>query len=486
MDETNDTKLNETLDAGTEPRGDTGPQGEPGATFRTLSGELRVLKKQNKYLYDVELDLLDDRVCANNWQFINLEEHRPMFAWIPITIAYAHGGRKIGDGHNHRMVRDEDGTERPSFTDADSERIIGSLSADEKDITLTERDGNKWIVGKGTIWTWYAAEAVEKIARQGRMSVSIWASVTKEHMEGDVYVEEKYVPISVTILGDDVAPAVKGANIRPLAGLGAEQINELKLRAASYIGKPDDAEQPANEPKKKGVKTKVSIKKMREMQALFPNDRVLSISDDGMNVMLCSKKDGDVRGYAFSPDAPDAVLENRYVEAAANVEMVFASSGYEASIPLDDVLRPLQEQISTLNDQLAEEKKLREQADADLKAMREQEIKRRKSCAKEAVRKTFDEINAIRSAAEKIDDKECKEIEAAIDKGEYEECTNEKGEWDGDERACAALKAKCMDIVLKLSSEAAAKNKAVYAWDGGILRNEGVADPAVDAINKWK
>ena len=35
MDETNDTKLNETLDAGTEPRGDTGPQGEPGATFRT-------------------------------------------------------------------------------------------------------------------------------------------------------------------------------------------------------------------------------------------------------------------------------------------------------------------------------------------------------------------------------------------------------------------------------------------------------------------
>lgn len=135
--------------------------------LRTLSGEIRFLQKANDYLYTVELELLNDKVTANGWRYENLERHRPLFAGKPILIAYTRSGTKTGDGHNFRMKRTADGQEYASFTDADSERIIGSLSVNQDDMRMENREGNKWIIGKGTIWTWYAREAVEKIASRG-------------------------------------------------------------------------------------------------------------------------------------------------------------------------------------------------------------------------------------------------------------------------------------------------------------------------------
>jgi len=113
---------------GIKTKGGTGRQ-------RAFAGELRVLRQQNPFLYDVELWMLNEKLTHNNWRFINLEEHRALFAGTPILIAYINQGAGIGDGHNFKVRRDpKTGRERPSFTDADAERIIGSLSDDPEDI----------------------------------------------------------------------------------------------------------------------------------------------------------------------------------------------------------------------------------------------------------------------------------------------------------------------------------------------------------------
>lgn len=425
----------------------------PEQAIRNLSGSLRVLGKANEFTYNVELELLDDRLTANGWRYENLEKHRATFAGQPILIAYTRGGRKIGDGHNFQMKRTADGREYASFTDATAERIIGSLSENEADIRLENRDGHKWIVGKGTIWAWYAAEAVEKIAQQGRMSISIETLVTQNRMDGDVEIEEEYIILGATILGDDVPPAVAGAHIRPLSQI---DIGALKIRAASF----NETKTPEPKTPEKGVKNRMNGKKLRALQALFAEDRVVGVAEDGLTVALCSNKDGDIRAYAFTEDEPELVLDSRFLSASATVEIAMANNT-SVSVPVDEFFKPLQEQISAASARADKAEKLLADAQAALKAMEDKERARRKQAAKDAVRAALNEINRMQEAKgeEMVDEKACEEVENAIDEDEYTDCVNEAGEWNGDEKACSALKAKCMDIIQKNSMEAIAKKR---------------------------
>ena len=165
--------------------------------YRTFAGEIRTLAKKNEFLYDVEIWLLNDKVNRNGWKYINIEANKAQFAGTPILVAYLGNGAVIGDGHNYKMVPDaKTKTIRPSFTEPDAERIVGSLSDRPEDIRMEERDGNKWVVGRGSLWRFYAPELVDKIendAMQGHtMSISIETLVTKSHMEEDVEIEEEY------------------------------------------------------------------------------------------------------------------------------------------------------------------------------------------------------------------------------------------------------------------------------------------------------
>lgn len=453
----------------------------PEQAVRSLTGHLRVLGKANEFTYNVELELLDDRLTANGWRYVNLEQHRKLFAGQPILIAYTHGGRKVGDGHNFRMKRTADGREYASFTDATAERIIGSLSENEADMRLEDRDGHKWIVGKGTIWAWYAAEAVEKIAVQGRMSISIETLVTNSHMENDVEIEEEYIILGATILGDDVPPAVAGAHIRPLSQV---DIGELKIRAASY----NEPKMPEPTKPHKGVITHMNGKKLREMQALFANDRVVGMAEDGLTVALCSRQDGDFRAYAFTENEPDLVLDSRFLSVNATVDMVL-SNGTKMTIAADDALRPMQEMLNAANMRADEAEKALKEAKETIKTMQENERARRRQAAKEAVHEALNEINRVQEAKDEpvVDEKVCEDVENAIDGDEYTDCVNEAGEWNGDEKACAALKARCMDVIRENSMEAIARKRTVTATES-YNRVQGGADmnAAMAAYNRLK
>lgn len=429
--------------------------------LRVMSGSLRVMSKANEFLYNVELDLLDDRTTANGWRYENLEKHRPLFAGVPILIAYTNGGNRIGDGHNYRMKRTKDGREYASFTDASSERIIGTLSDNEADIRTEVRDGHTWIVGKGTIWAWYAAEAVEKIASQGRMEVSIETLVSENRMEGNEEVETAYTILGVTILGDGVTPAVAGANIRPLSTI---DLRELKMRAASYIPQEQE-EKPAKTAE--GVRHMNNAKRMREVEQLFPGERVFCMSDDGLTVGLLNLQSGDMRAHCFSADEPNVVIDSRFAEVNTKVNMVL-DNGTELSADMNKLVGELQSRVNELSKELEDKSEELEKAEETIENMEKAETDRRREEAKQAVHKALEEINRVQEAKDEptVDEKVCEDVDKDIDDGEYDDCKNAKGEWCGAEKACAAIKAKCMDVIRKNSEEDLSKKRKVNAWDG--------------------
>lgn len=460
--------------------------------FHTFRGCMRVTEKLNDYIYNVELDLLDDQTNANGWRYVNLEKHRAMFAGKPILIAYVNGGTKIGDGHNMKTVRDREGNEYVSFTDANSERIIGSLSDQDADIRIESRDGHTWIVGKGTIWAWYAAEAVEKIASQGRMDISIETLVSRSHMEGETEVEEEYVILGATILGDDVSPAVRGANIRPLSARDAE-LKELKMRAASYVQKetPGEKDEPGDtgengpKPEETGEKTQKGVKKFMnrkklnsKMQALFPDDIVLNVSDDEKVITLCSKADHDVRGYAFADE--ETVMDAHFMSAVASVKIML-NDGSECEIPLHEFMERMNANVKELSEKLESEVSLRQQSEQKVSEMSENmKVMRRAEC-KRAIRAELDKINLNSDGGEQIDGKICEEMDKDIDGGMYDECKNAEGGFCGVEKACSDLKARCMDILTGMRKNSADKRKNHFAWESMRSMSEG-NDPVVNAF----
>lgn len=94
-------------------------------------GQMKVLQQLNPYTFAVEIAIMREGVNSNRWDYRNLEKHYKTFIGQPILIAYVNG--KIGDGHNMRTVYQANGEQAFTFTDGTAERIIGTLSEDERD-----------------------------------------------------------------------------------------------------------------------------------------------------------------------------------------------------------------------------------------------------------------------------------------------------------------------------------------------------------------
>ena len=246
---------------------------------RVEVGRLKVLEAVNRKLYRVEIWALNDKVNRNGWKYINLESHLAEFQDVPILTAYLRDGKVIGDGHNFDMRIDpKTGEQYASFTAADSERIVGWIPKDAN-IRIEPEGETKWVVVTGYLWTWYARELVEKIAGQGGgMEVSIETLVTKEHREDGYDVEEQFIVLGVTVLGDGVSPAVAGASIKSLAELRSSMKEEI-LKAASYIGEKEPETQKSN------VKPK-ERKKINEGVTSRYNYK-------GAQVLECARNKGD-------------------------------------------------------------------------------------------------------------------------------------------------------------------------------------------------
>ena len=446
--------------------------------YQSFTGKLRVLEQEQPFLYRVEIYLLNSLVNRNNWQYLNLAEHKDSFVDTPVLIAYTQNGNKIGDKHNFRMKKGKDGREYASFTDATAERIVGWIKS-SNDVRLENVDGTEWIVATAYLWAWYAKELTDMLDVQGAegMEVSIETLIEEMHMDGDTEVYDKYLILGTTILGKGVTPAVAGAHIRALSL--KDGLNELKLKVAAY----EDAKTHKTKKEKRICMNKRQI---ADIQAKFPDYRVLAVSEDGKRIALLSK-DARACSYVFGDGEATVVPEN-IRDCSAAISFAIGEDEDPMLLSVNELAECFLSENEALAARLDAAEKAQKDAEEKMNAMVEAENKRRVQAVKDALKAKFVEFNSGVCADERADENVLTEACKNADDGAYTDCKNADGEWCGAEKACAELLAKCTEKMLSVKREKVARENAqsVIVWDR-IKSNSGNSngiEGLVSRVNK--
>lgn len=462
--------------------------------YRQFGGNIRELTAKNEFMTEVVVHLLNDSLTANNWIFTNVAEHKDEFVGKPLLIAYEMGGTKIGSGHNSTKKRDRNGKEYLSFTGATDQRIIGAMSDDPKDIwTETDENGVTWVVGKGMIWNWYAAEAAAKIkadTEAGKpMSVSIEALVEKFHMENEIEIEEEYIVLGTTILGDGVRPAVAGAHVATLEAIESE-FKELKLRAASYIEPEGNKEEPLentnSKPQKKSTEKEIralkafSKKQLATLSVKFDGYSVLAAGQDEEGIHVCLMADDGCTAVYTMESLDETIVPEKIVRNNAQVSFEFG----ENSVTVDccDITDRFAAALIDANNQLESTKKNLEDANGTITNMREIERKRRVQAAKDKALSTLEAFNLNRE--EKIEKEILNSINEAIENGDYAECVDSEGCWVGEAKVENDVLAKCASKQMELDKASAMRKNSVNVWEGFNASN-GVSTGLSALLSKY-
>ena len=474
---------------------------------RNFIGTLKVMETANPKIYPVRIMALNSEINRNNWRYVNLEQHLNEFRDIPILTAYVMGGQVIGDGHNYNMKRDpKTGEDYASFTASDAERIVGWVPKDAN-VRIENINGVDWVVLDAAIWRWYAKELVDQIARQGsNTAVSIETLVTDERKgESGEDVEEKYLVLGITILGNGVEPAVAGANIRTLSELSELRSNQAEniLKAASYAKPeespeeeepdedPDDVDEPDDDSsetlqnnEQKGVKkvmTYLSRKELAELGKKFPEFKVLAAvqAEDGAIRVCLMAKDASTSVYKMD-SMDDTIVPEKFRRAIAKVNFVLGEDCDNAEI---DACEMTEEMASEVAEACDNAKKLEAQLNAAnerIKAMETAERTRRVQAAKDKAKAVLNGLNANRKAKEKFEDSILNTINADIDAGKYTEKVNSDGLWIGDAEVERDVSFLCMNAQKEMDRKAKEASESVFA-DTRFLNNHN--DDAPDGID---
>ena len=456
----------------------------PEQTIRNFTGVLKVLDSKNRFVMPVEIKALNSLPNRNNWQYVNLEQHLNSFSNIPILTAYLMNGAVIGDGHNYSEKRDrKTGEEYVSFTDADAERIVGWVGDNSARLEII--DGVEWVVLNANLWEWYSKELCDKIARQGSMEVSIETLVTKEHLEGDIAVEEEYIILGVTVLGDAVSPAVVGADIsvrnpRHLSEIRDAMKKEI-LKAASYI-EDEHSEEIVQENKSnermRFNMTYFSKKQCAELSKRFDGYTVLTAAQDAKGIIhvVLMSDNGDTARYDMN--SVDETIAVERIKACEGTVVFDCDNCDNAEENCDNTLSvDLCDTMTAMNEALNKANESREKAEAELQKaneslntamatiadMRNAENARRVLSAKAVAKKTLSAFNA--TSAFEVSESLLDAVNKDIDGGMYTEKVNSDGAWIGEADVEMRVKALCLDEQQKHNQANAEKNKTTFIWD---------------------
>lgn len=448
-----------------------------GGKVNSFIGELKMLAETKDWYQKVELWLLNDITNRNNWRYERLDEHKKLFAGTPILVAYV--GNNVGDGHNFEEVRNADGSVTASFMSATAERVVGYFK-DDSNIRIEVKDGQKWIVGTGYIWKWYAQELVAKLKKQGieGMPISIETLVDEMYMDGTTEVFTKWQVLGTTILGLNVAPAVADANIRALSAIGSKEVREMTLRVASAQQQQAEKENknPQNKKNQKGV---TNTMKVKDLENKFPNFTVLAVN--GKNVALLSDK--GVPYISTAEKNGEEIAVGLTTEIAVNA--CFGDGEDSVKVPVDLITEKLNAEIIKLKTELEKANGEKTTAMNALEAMQKAEKARRINAVKEAIKKHLAEIKANTGAD--IDDNECDDLMTDEKLEEYSECEDKAGAFCGEERACKDVDARCMTKIIEAGKAKQNAQKNKFAWND-IKKNSATEEESdiEKLINKFE
>ena len=433
---------------------------QSGGKIVSFEGQLRLLAEKDGWLQRVEVRLLNSDVNRNNWKYVNLAEHRKLFARTPLLCAYV--GDKIADGHNFTMRKDtRTGEEYADFTAANAERIVGYFAKDE-DIRLETIDGKEWIVGVGTIFTWYNRQLVEKLKERGSLSVSIETLIDEMHYEGDVEVFTKYQVLGTTILNEKVNPAVVGANIKTLQFNGS--IQEFTMRVASFdeqqSGLPKQEPQTQNQNSEKGeARTMAKVRKLADMSSLFPAYTVLGVN--GQTVALLDEK-GRTCTYTFQDDEKTVVTE-KIMEVTVN--SIFGEGDCAVSVPVEQLIGTVQARLDATKTALDKATKDNADLTAKINAMTEAEHKRRVELVKNAIKTKLDYMRE--NSGCEIDEHICDDMLTDDSLDCYAEKVDGAGNFCGDKEAEEKVCARCAEKICEANKARQNAQKTHFAWEKG-------------------
>ena len=436
------------------------------------AGELKVLQRLNKYEFAVELWVMREGPNRNKWDYRNISEHYLSFRGAPILCAYV--GREIGDGHNMRETRNpKTGESYYTFTDGTAERIVGTISDDEKDLSLAERDGHTWIVAKGRLWSFYAPELVDKIVRTGRMEVSAETEVEpgeKDEKGNEVYTN--WTGVGVTILGDNVPPAIPGARIAALTAMQNE-FKEMKLRVASL-----SSEQNKPNSTRKGVKQMSNKQAISRLASKFDGYRIVGLSEDGMRAALVDSA-GRAYSYTFNQEDGEEIIQARI--KPANLSAFYRFDGEDADVYVDiaDITEYVAANARAKSEsddaKIADLSKQLSDATSELETMRKAEHARRIQSVKDILKAT---VASIRKAADDEDDDPADDADEIEKNAEDYACMEADGKFVGDQKAAHDLMARCMEKKLKRANNS---RKKAYIWDSD-NGEDGGSDSGIDEL----
>lgn len=440
-------------------------------------GEIRVLQRLSQYEFGVELWVMREGLNRNDWDYRNIDKHYLSFVGRPILIAYV-DPEHPGDGHNMReRIDPKTGEAYYSFTDGTAERIVGTLSDDEKDFTLVERDGHTWLRAKGKLFAFYAKELVDYIVKQGAMEVSAETEVEESADEPNVFYN--WVGLGVTILGKDVAPAIPGARIAAMTAL-KQEFNQVKLRAASYrkAEKEKTAENQAKKTKKQGVK-RMNRQALARLAPLFEGYRIVGLSEDGLRVALMDSKGGAYE-YTFLAEDNGAVVPTRIKDVAI---CAFIGEGDNAVAVDCDAIYEIG--FNTASEESVGVRELTEKlnaADETIKHLQRVEHDRRVDEVKETLNRTLAEI---RVASSEDNDDLTSEVERLAANAETYAAMEEEGKFVGALRARRDLMAVKGEKDTLRANQMAAQKKNQFAWmdDGNGSSDDGGIAGMLSRIN---
>lgn len=459
-----------------------------------IMGKLKFLKSMNDKLQPVELWCLNGKTNKNNWQYQDIEAHLSEFLDIPILIAYEMGGLQLGGGHNFSLKKDrKTGKEYASFTAADAERIVGWIDRDANVRIQKDENGIDWVVCQGNLWTFYCYELVQHLKEQGfeGMSISIETLVFSEDIVDGVAFEKEYTVLGVTILAENVEPAVEMATIRTLSHLSDIRggMKDEILKAASYIEDEGKSEVQEKNKNLKGEKalTYFSKKQCADLSKRFDGYTVLAAAQDENNVIHVAllSKNGDTAVYNMN--SVDETIAVERIRSCNGTVAFDCGDNNCVNADLDCVLEEMNGVINEANENCKNAQAAEQKANESLTAamatiteMRNAENARRIQSAKECAARTLSAYNA--SSDFEIPASALSEINADIDKGMYTERMNADGKWIGEDEVIMRVKSLCADEQKKVNDAKASKNNQTFVWEK--LNDTEKDDGSVGALLK--
>lgn len=366
-------------------------------------------------------------MCSNGWRYENLEEHLSRFSDIPILTAYLAGGRVIGGGHNHVLKRDSrTGEQYHSYTGADSERIVGCVCADPPPRIITE-NGSDWVEVSGYIWRWYSRELIRTLKERGSMDVSIETLVTACRREGEAEVEESWDVLGITILGNGVTPAVKGAKIRT---------------------------------NQKGASPLITEKRLKEISQRFPGFTCIGAEPE-QNAAALLNEEGEP--FLCLMETPEGEEPCTPVSATAQLSLS-ADEMPDVSAELDLVLDYFRSRNEELSRSTEELKARCEELQLKLEEMKKNETCRRRKAAEKALSDELERFNSCREPERRFPDSLLSPVAEKIAADEYTGLENSSGQWTGEALIRSAVAELCMQAQYDMDQTDMQRRRRIYSW----------------------